>query len=501
MAYTEPQVENDQAANELLAVIGEKKDKDKKKKTFGNVVVERHDGEKIILPEGMSYAEGRAWLEKIEKSEETVIAFKNDMKAYPWDGAYALFRAMQKKFGYADAIAERNASGSTPPTMISLKLPNDQFVSVPWGRLQFPGLDDKSYLETSYNHAEMKFVIQGQIKKKFEKAVQSLMLLTEKLLREESIYKGNAIKVDLGFLGNVNLSMTQPQFLNQEISGIKDEDVLMDDVTRLNYSSVLLRIEKTAECVTKGIRLKHGCLLAGPYGTGKSLTAMWTAKKAIANGWTFIYLEDVTQLKHALRLAEMYSPAIVFAEDVDKATEGGRTTDMNAILNTLDGIDTKTNPIITILTTNHLENINKAFLRAGRIDSLIVMTALNAKTGKQFLERFAKDKKGNSLLDPDLDFTDAAKHLTDIVPAFAYEVINKAKMYAMYNSRDVLTPDDIATAAQSFKDHIILTTENTQATPEQIIASAVETVNRHGLASTDHLRKIEADVTFIRSKY
>lgn len=208
--------------------------------------------------------------------------------------------------------------------------------------------------------------------------------------------------------------------------------------------------------------------------------AKFTAKKAITNDWTFIYLEDVRQLRHALRLAEMYAPCVVFSEDIDKAVEGSdRTSDINAILNTLDGVDTKNIPIITVLTTNHLENINKAFLRAGRIDSLITMTALDRNTGHQFLKRFARDKSGASLLDPTRDYTEAGEALTGIVPAFASEVVNKGKMYALYNNRDILLPEDIMTASESFKEHIRLTTENHQPSREEIVARAVETVNTY----------------------
>jgi transitional endoplasmic reticulum ATPase len=420
------------------------------------------------------------------------------MKAYPWDGAYALFRAMQKKFGYADMIAAKDASGSTPPTMVSLKLPDGTMVNVPWGRLQFPGLDDKSFLETKYDNGQMKFVVTGQIKRKFQKAVDELMLLTERILKEESIYKGNAIRVDLSFLTDSSLTMAQPEFLNNSVSSIKDEDILMNEVTRLNYSAVLLRIQKTKQCVKNGVQIKHGALLAGPYGTGKTLLAKYTAKIGIENGWTFIYLEDARQLKHALRLAEMYAPCVVFTEDIDKAVEGTRSVDMNAILNTLDGIDTKSNPIITVLTTNHIENINKAFLRAGRIDSLITMTALDNVTGHQFLERFARDKAGNSLLNPEADYAEAGAALTGIVPAFASEVINKAKMYALYNNRELLEPSDIMTASESFKEHIRLTTENIQPTPEQVVARAVHTVSTYGSQPSIVLEELVKDIKAVK---
>lgn len=475
MTAEEREVNNDAASAEIMEIVKGSKEK-KKKKQFGNVTVNRIDGEVIGVPEGMSLAEARAWLEKIEKSEETVVNFHFEVKAYPSDGAYALFRAMQKKFGYADMIAKEGASGDTPPTMISLKLPDGTMVNVPWGRLTFPGMDAKSFLETKYDNSKMLFIITGQIKRKFQKAVDQLMILTEKILKEDSIYKGNAIRVDLGFLDGSGTSFAQPEFLNNSVKTIKEEDVLLDDVTKLNYAAVLLRIRKTQECISKGIQIKHGCLLAGPYGTGKTLLAKYTAKVGIENKWTFIYLDDAKQLKHALRLAEMYSPCVVFTEDIDKAVEGNRTVEMNAILNTLDGIDTKNNHIITVLTTNHLESINKAFLRAGRIDSLVEMKPLNSVTGAQFLQRFASDKNGNSLLTPDMDYTEAASALTGIVPAFASEVINKAKMYAMYNNRELLEPTDIITASDSFKEHIRLTTENIQPTEDQIVARAVRTV-------------------------
>jgi transitional endoplasmic reticulum ATPase len=162
---------------------------------------------------------------------------------------------------------------------------------------------------------------------------------------------------------------------------------------------------------------------------------------------------------------------------IDKAVEGTRRTEsINHILNTLDGVDTKRNNIITIFTTNHIENINKAFLRAGRIDSLIVMGALDENTGHKFLERFAVDHTGKSVLDTKKDYTEAGKSLSGIVPAFASSVIDKAKMYAMYNNRETVTPEDIITASNSFKEHIKVTSENVEPTRAEKITSSLESI-------------------------
>jgi transitional endoplasmic reticulum ATPase len=150
---------------------------------------------------------------------------------------------------------------------------------------------------------------------------------------------------------------------------------------------------------------------------------------------------------------------------------------MNEILNTLDGIDTKSNPIITILTTNHIDNINPAFLRAGRIDSLIQMSPLDEETAAQFITNFGKNSEGESVLVKDADYSEAAKSLSGIVPAFASEVMNKAKMNALYRGGEdeQINSGDIVAAAKSFKEHIAFTEGVTEKTPLESLGQAAST--------------------------
>jgi len=462
------------ANKEAKEIINDVLKNGKVKKDFSKAEVTRGETSKIILPEGMPLEVASEWIKRQIVMEEKIVTFHQGIRAYPLDGAYALYRAIVDIFGYVDLAKEEGPSGNTPPHMIGVKLPSEETIQVPWGRMQFPGLDKDSYLETVYNNKKMEFEIHGQFRKKFEPVVARIADRTMEILRDESIYKGKAIKVDLAWIANGEFP-SDPKFL-KDIHLIKDSDVLMNEQTKLNYASVLMRIERSALCVKKNIPLKHGCLLAGPYGTGKTLTAKWTAKKAVENNWTFIYLEDCRQMKDALRLAEMYAPAVVFAEDIDKAMEGGRSTQMNEILNTLDGIDTKANPIITILTTNHIDNINPAFLRAGRIDSLIQMSPLDEETAAQFIQNFGKNSEGESVL-ADENFVEAAKSLSGIVPAFASEVMNKAKMNALYRGGEdeVINGSDIVAAAKSFKEHIAFTEGVTEKNPvEKLGLAAIE---------------------------
>lgn len=429
-----------------------------KKRKFHKVDVEKGETDKIIVPQGMSYDDAIEWMKRKKDLEERQISINYEMRCYPLDGAYALYRAAEDLFGFADVQGEKSPSGDNPPKMISVSLPDGSIISVPWGQIQFPGFGEDDYIETAFNAKDFKFVVQGRIKRKFQDMVNKLITRTQEIIKHDSIYRGRTIRVDLGFM-NKGGQPKQPEFI--KVDDMTDEKIIMSRTAKVEYSGVLMRIEKTQKCIDNNIPLKYGCLMAGPYGTGKTLTARWTAKKANDNGFTFIYLEDCRQLHHAIRLAEVYSPAVVFSEDIDKATEGSRSVSMNDILNTLDGIDTKTTPVITILTTNHLENINKAFLRAGRIDKLIQMGPLDKETGYEFLVKFAKDNKGNSLLNTAEfpDFREAGQALSGIVPAFASEVIQTAKISAMArgDNDDKLIPDDIIGAAQSFKNHIALT--------------------------------------------
>lgn len=466
--------------DEAKEIINDVLKNGKVKKDFSKAEVTRGETSKIILPEGMPLEVAQEWIKRQIIMEEKIVTFHQGLRAYPLDGAYALYRAIVDIFGYVDLAKEEGPSSSTPPHMIGIKLPDGSNIQVPWGRMQFPGLDKDSYLETKYNNAKMEFEIHGQFRKKFEPVVARIADRTMEILRDESIYKGQAIKVDLAWIANGEFP-SDPKFL-KDINLIKDEDVLMNEQTKLNYASVLMRIERSKLCVKKGIPLKHGCLLAGPYGTGKTLTAKWTAKKAVENNWTFIYLEDCRQMKDALRLAEMYAPAVVFAEDIDKAMEGGRSSQMNEILNTLDGIDTKSNPIITILTTNHIDNINPAFLRAGRIDSLIQMSPLDSETAAQFIKNFGKNANGESVL-AEGKYDDAAQALSGIVPAFASEVMNKAKMGALYRGgeEEQINGGDIVAAAKSFKEHIAFTEGVTEKSP----------MEKLGLAATNFWSHLE----------
>jgi transitional endoplasmic reticulum ATPase len=230
-----------------------------------------------------------------------------------------------------------------------------------------------------------------------------------------------------------------------------------------------------------GLDLKLGVLMEGPYGTGKTLTAFWLGKIATQYGWTFIYLKNCRDAAKALRIAENYARnnngVILFTEDIDQIIRGKRGQEIQDIVNTLDGGDNKNLPIISIFTTNHIEVIEPTFLRGKRIGSLIPFGVLDMDTAKQFIDKLVVDNTGNSLMEKG-DHTPAYEALCGIVPAFASEVIDKAKAYMIHRGSNKINANDIVIAATSYKKQIEYA-ECRKIEKNDSLNEALQTVGKH----------------------
>jgi SpoVK/Ycf46/Vps4 family AAA+-type ATPase len=261
-----------------------------------------------------------------------------------------------------------------------------------------------------------------------------------------------------------------PKFM--DVSEVNESGLILNRSTMRDLeANVFMLIEQTEACRKNGIGLKYGLLLAGKYGTGKTLTARVMASKAVRNGWTYIYLKTGTRIATALKLAEHYAPAVVFTEDIDDIVCGERNQHLNEILNVMDGVDTKDKPIITIVTTNHPEKINKACLRPGRIDKVIRYHEPDAETAARFVQMYAKDDDDKSLLSDDVDLVKVGEAMAGFVPAFIAESVQMAKRFAMCrNHADIgtgVTTDDLLDAAAQAKDQIAMMNRNDDATYEE----------------------------------
>lgn len=418
------------------------------------------EGSKIVLPaepKVMSEREAITHLQRKIEEGETTVAVHEEVDAFPLEGAYGFMQVLREIYGWATPVPEKTFFGEKPPVTLSLEVGPGEFTQVIWGQFQIPGIDGLLATgATRKPNGDWIFVIQGTVKKKFSETVKLIAKKVREHVRTKSIYKGKAIKITTDSSGNLKPEAA-PSFL--DLSKVNPEELILPGHVEVQVkTSLFTPIEKTAECRKYGVPLKMGVLLEGPYGTGKTLTAFVTAAKAQANGWTFIYLDRVTGLKDAYNFAKRYSPAVIFAEDIDRVISGNRDVSKDDILNTIDGVDAKGAEIITVLTTNEVEKINKAMMRPGRLDAVVSFEPLDEGAAQRLVRLYAR-----GLIAETEDLTEAGKELKGQIPALIREVVERSKRYAIGHSNGEgtlqISGRDVANAARSMKRHMELLKE------------------------------------------
>lgn len=468
----------------------------KVKTTVKDVEVIRQ-GTQIILPLKMDWDEGIEWLRRKRDEDEKDVGVHYELPYSPLDGAVAFHKALAHTYGWADLVPTPGFWGDTPPTMIGVPISVSERQQVPWGRVQVPGV--AGFLQTSLIAEPVpRFVINGKVKKKHENEIKKLVDLTESFLREGSIYKGQAIKVSYEWQREGNdfdPSEHCPHFIS--LAGTSEADLIFgEEVENALNIGLFTPIEQADACRRYSVPLKRGVLLYGPYGVGKSLTANVTALKAGRNGFTFIYLDSVLDLKKGLQFAAQYAPAVVFAEDIDRCVNGDRSLSMDEILNTLDGVDTKGGEIITVFTTNHVEKINPALLRMGRLDTLVEIKEPDAAAAIRLVHLY-----GRGLFAADVDYTKVGEVLKGNIPAFIREVVERAKIAAIARLhggeiRGQVLEADLLAAASAMRTHAEMlkpAPAESKDTPEMLLRipnghkSAAAVLNSLGVRSNSQV--------------
>jgi transitional endoplasmic reticulum ATPase len=434
----------------------EKEKQDKQNALLRDISMERK-GTKLIVPEEVDLDTAIRALQLKQKEEDEVIGVEHILDAEVAEGIVAFFRVLKNEFGFVSATGTPGFFGNQKPQYTGIETSPGNKESLPMGRLMIPGVD--GWIKPGYaiKNDHLVFQLFGEVKGKHRYLVDKIANLVKEELLRNSIYKGHAIETDFRDVGDCNsLEDTFPRFA--KVGYIRPEQVIFSAATEEEVDiSMFTPIRHTEMCRTHNIPLKRGILLEGPYGTGKTLTAAAGATLAKENGWTFIYLKDVTCLAQAYHFASRYQPAIIFAEDIDQILNdpNRRDNEVNDILNALDGIDTKGVEIITVLTTNHLEKITQAMLRPGRLDTVISVRAPDADAAQRLIRFYAgSDLAGGTNLD------EASAVLAGIIPALIREVVERSKLAAIrrvgsHGGGEVkLTGEDIEITARTMKRHM-----------------------------------------------
>lgn len=457
----------------------------------------RH-GEALTVPENMSIDNAIDLLHRRQEFEEEPTAVKRDFNVFPWDGAFALSKALESKFGWAAAQSTPSFFGDQPPKLIDIEIDYGVKTQVAWGRFGIPTLS-YGFVECDVarnRDGQLCFSLYSKVLRKDEKVVLELFEEIEKLLEAGSIYAGKAFKIRFRDDNGHALSMPSPEFLRTDHVN-KDMLIYNDEVMDAIQTNLFTPIERIQDCIANDVPVKRGVLLGGAYGTGKTLAATVASRLAVDNNVTYLYVPRADELGDAIAFAKQYqsTACVIFCEDIDRAINGERSVEMDDILNILDGIDTKGNKIITVLTTNHLENINPAMLRPGRLDAVIDVEKPNASAIAKLIHLY-----GKGTVDPTADLSEVGQTLEGVIPAVVAEVVKRAKL-AQLNLQpagtqiQVITSEALLSAAVTMRKQVDALAALNKPKEEPMLEDLLGQVIENKLE--DKLEKVESRITSI----
>lgn len=424
------------------------------------------DGKKIVLPADpahMDYDVAIKTIGRVRDQENQEFDVKELVKGAPWDTLVAVYRAMQDIYGVVLAQSVQTFFGEIKPDFVTVVTghgPQDR-VQVPMGQMSLPGVKEPVNI---IMRNEGTYVV-GTVRRRDRAILVEIANRAREIIRTNSVYKAKAIRLNVDDEGNLGLN-EQPEFL--DLTKVKEADIIHTAETEaMIRTNVFAPLKNTEACRANRIPLKRGILLEGKYGTGKSLTARVTAKIATDNGWTFIMLNRSQGLKAAIEFAREYQPCVIFAEDIDRAADRS-DEGVNDLVNLLDGMISKTMEMMVVLTTNYIENIDRALLRPGRFDAVISIDTPDAATAQRIIRSYAA-----GLLAEDADLTGVGEVTAGMIPASIREVVERAKLAMLTEGRKSISPEDLRISAVGMQRHMaLLAPKPTEKSASEVFADS-----------------------------
>lgn len=143
-----------------------------------------------------------------------------------------------------------------------------------------------------------------------------------------------------------------------------------------------------------GVPYHHGIMLSGAPGTGKSSAAQAIASELHMQTYS-VSLSTLENNDAFIKfIKKVNSNSVVLIEDIDVAssvsserTDTNNGVTMETLLNVLDGV-LSPHGCVFILTTNHLENIDPAVVRPGRVDATYEISYLVDEQFERLCRKF-----------------------------------------------------------------------------------------------------------------
>ena len=286
-----------------------------------------------------------------------------------------------------------------------------------------------------------------------------------------AIARGKSVGTSVGAPGNVAAkkeNAATPTAKNTEIEVVAWDDLIIDEATKDELSSVIDLLKNPQSAKSYGIALPKGILFNGPPGTGKTTIARAVATRAglnfyvlraneIVSKWVGESEKNLTQL---FETARKHSPAIIFIDEIDslgkKRSDGGSSHSdslLNHLLQLIDGV-IKSDGVYVIAATNRAELVDDALLRAGRLNRIIEIGLPDIESRRKLFKVYARSLK----LARDVDLEALAVATEGNSGADIRAICNQAGLHAFQREQklpaakrtQVVTSEDIEHALEMF---------------------------------------------------
>jgi chaperone BCS1 len=179
----------------------------------------------------------------------------------------------------------------------------------------------------------------------------------------------------------------RPRPLDSIITRAGVKEALVDDLKNF--------IESRTWYVDRGLPYRRGYLLHGPPGNGKSSLVSSVAGVLKRDLYVLnLGIRDFDDIKLSTLMMQVPSNGILLIEDIDSAfaerdknDEHASTVTFSGLLNALDGVSAKEGQIV-IMSTNHIERLDPALIRPGRIDHRVLLENANSFQAEMIYRKF-----------------------------------------------------------------------------------------------------------------
>lgn len=392
---------------------------------------------KIIIPEGMTKKQAADDLMNQWKNEEQEQNFFQEFKEWDWkDVLYAARNVMEDHFGWIKGRPTWRQDPTEIEIVTDVKNRITTTEKIFYGPFSVPAWEDAE-ANMFVNWVEGFAGFSVKCKRKYGPQISELGNLIRQYLKNNSIYRGKHVIVSSEM--NVESGKRLIEFNISEV--IPNDKIFLNRGAELTVKEFILN--------SLGDKGKKTYLFTGVYGNGKTETAMNIGAQGLSLGMTFFYVKEVAQFAKLLSLAKNYEPCMIFLEDIDQIASGEkRDIEMNNLLNTIDGVETKGRDVTIILTTNHEKRISPALRRPGRIDLIVNFENPTKDTQQKIYDAHLSRFDGFD----EVDWTIVMAASPEAQGAVIAEVCKRAAKLA--TRTNVITTEILLAAIESMKYHL-----------------------------------------------